>query len=64
MFEFLADLGPEGARVSKVLFPMFCIIEGYFPVIVELDGNRKSTYSLHGLDCGIMCLRWSGVHVH
>ena len=51
-FEFLADLGPEGARISKVNFPFFCILCGYFPVVVELDGNRKSTFSLAGLDFG------------
>lgn len=56
-FDFLADLGPEGARVSKIRFPFFCIICGFFPAVVYVDGNRKTTYSTRNLDFRTLCYR-------
>lgn len=49
-FEFLAKYGPEGERVSKIPFPFFCLICGFWPVCICIDGNRKCTFSLKGLD--------------
>ena len=49
-FDFLSNLGDEGRRVSQITFPFFCIICGYFPAVVYVDGNRKATYSSRNLD--------------
>lgn len=47
-YSFLAELG--ATELSKVPFPMFCIVCGFYPVIVFLDGNRKSNFALRGIN--------------
>ena len=49
-FEFLETLGQEGARISRALFPMFCVMHGYHPSKVHIDGNRKTTFALRNID--------------
>lgn len=57
-YDFLAELGAE--ELSKVQFPMYCIQCGFFPLIVFLDGNRKSNFALRGINMGafIRLLHW------
>lgn len=50
-FDFLAELGAK--ELSQVPFPFFCIVCGFFPLIVFLDGNRKSNFALRGFNTGI-----------
>src|SRR5689334_4433752 len=47
-YSFLAELGAD--ELSKVPFPMFCIVCGFYPLVVFLDGNRKSNFALRGMN--------------
>jgi hypothetical protein len=44
--------------ITKVPFPFFCIVCGFFPLFVYFDGNKKSTTSLKGVSLGLslVCL--------
>lgn len=53
-FEFLEQLGPHGLRASLMIMPMFCILHGFHPARVFIDGNRKCTYSLRDIDFSTM----------
>jgi hypothetical protein len=34
---------------------MFCIVCGFYPLIVFLDGNRKSNFALRGINLSTCC---------
>jgi len=46
-YDFLAGLGAPD--LSKQVFPMFCLLCGFWPLFVYFDGNKKSTTSLKGI---------------
>ncbi len=47
-YSFLAELG--AAELSKLAFPMFCLVCGFHPLILFFDGNRKSNFKLRGIN--------------
>jgi hypothetical protein len=47
-YDFLAELGAKDLAV--VPFPLFCITCGFFPLLIFLDGNRKSNFSMRGIN--------------
>lgn len=47
-YSFLAELGAD--ELSKVPFPMFCLVCGFHPLILFFDGNRKSNFKLRGIN--------------
>lgn len=50
VYDFLKKYGaPE---LADVRFPFFCVLCGFWPLVVYFDGNKKSTSSLRGVSLG------------
>lgn len=49
-YDFLADVGAH--ELSRVVFPLFCLSCGFFPLKMYLDGNRKSNFAIRGINLG------------
>ena len=47
----MAELA-SGKIFAEVPFPLFCITCGLFPLLVLLDGNRKSNFTVKGINFG------------